>query len=69
MRYPEFILVDKVVESEARYKTLHSTNHRKLSKWVGVVDTASSYGQEGREFESRLLFYCFLHIFFVTLSG
>ena len=44
-------------------------SRRKLSEWVGVVDTASSYEQEGREFESRLLFYFFLHTFFVTLSG
>ena len=69
IRYPEFILVVKIVVSEARFKTLHSTNHRKLSEWVGVVDTASSYEQEGREFESRLLFYFFLHTFFVRLSG
>ena len=63
IRYPEFILVVKIVLSEARYKTLHSTNHGKLSEWVGVVNTASSYEQEGREFESCLLF----HFFFFTL--
>ena len=64
IRYPEFILVVKIVLSEARYKTLHSTNHGKLSEWVGVVDTASSYEQEGREFESRLLFYFFFFTLF-----
>ena len=32
-------------------------NKRKLSEWVGVVDTASSYEPEDRGFESRLLFY------------
>ena len=69
IRYPEFILVVKIVVSEERYKTLHSTSHRKLSELVGVVDTASSYEQEGRGFESRLLFYFFLHTFFVQLSG
>ena len=68
IRYPEFILVVKSVVSEARYKTLHSTSHRKVSEWVGVVDTASSYEQEGRGFESHLLFYFFLHTFFVPLS-
>ena len=68
LRYPEFIFVVKIVVSEARYKTLHSTSNRKLSEWVGVVDTASSYEQEGRGFESRLLFYFFLHTFFVPFS-
>ena len=63
IQYPEFILVVKIVVSEARYKTLHSTSHRNLSEWVGVVDTASSYEQEGRGFETRLLFYFFLHTF------
>ena len=43
IRYPEFILVVIIVVSEARYTTLHSTSHRKLSEWVGEVDTASSY--------------------------
>ena len=43
IRYPEFILVVIIVVSEALYTTLHSTSHRKLSEWVGVVDTASSY--------------------------
>ena len=33
-----------------------------MSEWIGVVDTASSYEQEGRGFESRLIF-----IFFFTL--
>ena len=69
IRYPEFILVVIIVVSEARYKTLHSTNHCKLSEWVGVVETASSYEPEGGGFESRLLFYFFLHTFFVPLSG
>ena len=46
---------------------LHSTSHRKLSGWVGVMDTASSYESEGRGFKSRLVF--FLHTFFVPLSG
>ena len=63
IRYPKFILVVKIVVSEARYKTLHSTNHRKLSEWVGVVDTVSSYEQKGPEFKSRLLFYFFLTLF------
>ena len=52
IRYPEFILVVIIVVSEARYMTLHSTSRRKLSEWVGVVDTASSYQPEGRGFES-----------------
>ena len=51
--------------SEARYKTLHSTSHRNLSERVGEVDTSLSYEPEGRWFESRLLFYFFLHTFFV----
>ena len=56
IRYPKFILVVKIVVSEARYKTLHSKSHLKLSEWVVVVDTASSYEQEGPEFEFRLLY-------------
>ena len=67
IRYPEFILVVIIVDSEARYKTLHSTSHSKVSEWVGVVDTASSYEPECRGFESHLFF--FLHTFFVPLSG
>ena len=51
------------------YKTLHSTSHRNLSERVGVVDTALSYEPEGCGFESRLVFYLFLHTFFVPLSG
>ena len=69
IRYPEFILVVIIVVSDVRYKTLHSTRHRKLSEWVGVVDTASSYEPESRGFESRLLFFFFLLTFFVALSG
>ena len=69
IRYPEFILVVKIVVSEARYKTLHSTSHRKLSVLVGVVDTALSYEPEGRGFESRFVFYFFLHTSFMPLSG
>ena len=68
IRYPEFILVVIIVVSEARYLTLHSTSHSKVSEWVGVVDTASSYEPEGRGFESHLVFL-FLHTFFVPLSG
>ena len=68
IRYPEFILVVIIVVSEARYKKLHSTSHQKISEWVGVVDTASSYEPKGRGFESRLVFF-FLHTFFVPLSG
>ena len=45
--------------SEARYKTLHSTSHHKLSELVGVVDTASTYNPEGRGFESRFVFFFF----------
>ena len=56
IRYPEFILVATIVISEARYKTLHSTSHNKVSEWVGSVDTASSYEPEGRGFESHLVF-------------
>ena len=63
IRYPEFILVVIIVVSEARYKTLHSSSHSKVSEWVGVVDTASSYEPEGRGFESHLVFY----LFFFTL--
>ena len=69
IRYPEYILVVIIVVSEARYKTLHSTSHRQLSESDGVVDMASSYEPEGRGFESRLVFYFFLHTFFVPLSG
>ena len=54
MRNPEFILVGIIVVSEARYKTLHSTSHRKLSERVGIMDKASSYESEGRGFKSRL---------------
>ena len=57
IRHPEFILVVIIVVSEARYKTLHSTSHRKLSEWVGAMDTASSYESEGRGFKSRLEFF------------
>ena len=67
IRYPEFILVVIIVVSEAMYKTLHSTSHRKLSERVGVVVTASGYEPEGRGFESRLVF--FSSHFFVPLSG
>ena len=63
IRYPEFILVVIIIVSEARYKTLHSTSHHKLSEWVGVVDKASSYEPEGRGFESRLVFYFFFTLF------
>ena len=63
IRHPEFFLVVIIVVSEARYKTLHSTSHRKLSEWVGVMDTASSYESEGRGFKSRLFFV----VFFFTL--
>ena len=65
IRYPEFILVVIIVVSEARYTTLYSTSHRKLTEWVGVVDTASSYELEGRGFESRMVFYFF---FFTLVS-
>ena len=67
IRNPEFILVVIIVVSEARYKTLHSTSHCKLSEWVGEMDKASSHESEGRGFKSRLFF--FLHTFFVPLSG
>ena len=67
IRYPEFILVVIIVVSEARYKTLHSTSHRKVSEWDhGVVDTASSYEPKGRGFESCL--FVFSSHFFVPLS-
>ena len=69
IRYPEFILVVILMVSEARYKTLHSTSHRNLSERVGEVDTALIYEPEGRGFESRLVFYFFLHTFFVLFSG
>ena len=69
IRYPEFILVVITVVSEARYKTLHPTSHRKISEWVGVVDMASTYEPEGRGFESSLVFYFFLRTFFMQLSG
>ena len=65
IRYPELILVVILMVSEARYKTLHSTSQRNLSERVGEVDTALSYEPEGRGFESRLVFYFFLHTFFV----
>ena len=64
IRYPEFILVVIIVVSEVRYKTLHSTSHSKVSEWVGVVETASSYEPEGRGFESHLVFYFFSSHFF-----
>ena len=51
--------------TEARYKTLHSTSYSNLFERVGVVDTALGYEPEGRGFESRLLFYFFLHTFFL----
>ena len=69
IRYPEFILVVIIMVSEARYKTLHSASHRNLSERVGEVDTALSYGPEGHGFESRLVFYFFLHTLFVLFSG
>ena len=69
IRYPEFILVVILMVSEARYKTLHSTSQRNLSERVGEVDTALSYEPEGRGFEPRLVFYFFLHTFFVLFSG
>ena len=68
IRHPEFIVVDIIVVSEARYKTLHSTSHRKLNEWVGVMDTEPSYESEGRGFKSRLGFF-FFTLFFVPLSG
>ena len=61
IRYPEFILVIIVI-SKARYKTLHSTSHRKLSERVGIVDQASSYEPKGRGFNPAWYF-----IFFFTL--
>ena len=64
IRYPEFILVVIIVVSEARYKKLHSASHCKVSEWVGVVDTASSYEPKGRGFESRLVSYFFSSPFF-----
>ena len=66
IRYPEFILVVIIVVSEAMCMTLHSTSRCKLSEWVGVVDTASSYEPEGRG--SNPAWY-FFHTFFVPLSG
>ena len=63
IRYPEFILVVIIVVYEARYKTLFSTSHSKLSEWVGVVDAVWSYEPEGRGIESPLVFF----IFFFTL--
>ena len=68
IRYPVFIFVVIIVVSEGRYKSLHSTSHRKLSEMVGVVDTASSNEPEGRGFESRLFCFFSSH-FFVPLSG
>ena len=68
IRYPELILVVIIMVSEARYKTLHSTSLRYLSERVGEVDTALSYEPEGRGIESRLVFYFFLHTFFVLFS-
>ena len=55
--------------SEESYKTLHSTIHRNISERVGEVDKAFSYEPEGRGFESRCVFYFFLHTFFVLFSG
>ena len=69
IRYSEFILIVKIVVSEAMYKTLHSTSHSKLSEFVGIVDTALSYETEGRGFESRFVFYFFLHTSFMPLPG
>ena len=69
IRYPEFNLVVIIMVSEARYKTLHSTSYRNLSERVGEVDTALSYEPEGRGFDSRFVFYFFLHTFFVLFSG
>ena len=68
IRYPEFILVDIIMVSEARYKTLHSTSHRNLPERVGEVDTALSYEPGGRGFETRFVFF-FLPTFFVLFSG
>ena len=55
--YPEFILVVIIMVSED------------LSERIGEVDTALSYEPEGRGFESRFVFYIFLHTFFVLFSG
>ena len=63
IRHLEFILVVIIVVSEARYETLHSTSHRKLSELVGVMDTASRYETEGRGFKSRLVFFFSSHFF------
>ena len=63
IRHPEFILEVIIVASEARYKTLHSTSHRQLSEYVGVMDTASSYESEGRGFKSSLIFFFSSHFF------
>ena len=57
IRRPVFILVVIIVVSEARYKTLHSTSHRKLTEWFGLMDTAPSYESESRGFKSRLFFF------------
>ena len=69
IRYPEFILVVIIMVCEARYKTIHSTSHRNLSERVGEVDTGLSYELESLGFESRFVFYFFLHTFFVPFSG
>ena len=63
IRYPEFILVVIIMVSEARYKTLHLMSHQNLFERVGEVDTALSYEPEDRGFESRLVFYFFLHTY------
>ena len=63
------MLVVIIMVSEARYKTLHSTSQRNLSERVGEVDTALSYEHEGRGFESRFVFYFFLHTVSVLFSG
>ena len=68
IRYPEFILVVIIMVSEARYKTLYSTSRRNQSERVGEVDTALSYEPEGQGFESRVVFYFFLHFFTPFLS-
>ena len=69
IRYPMFILVVIIMVSEAMYKTLHSTSHRNLSERVGEVDMALSYEPEGHGFESRFVFYFFLHTFFMLFYG
>ena len=52
-----------MIYSEARYKTVHSTSHCKLSEWVGLMDTASRFDSAGRGFKSRLVFFFFSNFF------